>query len=94
VLAYFVRDLAEVRAVRNALAVPLRVVRLAVPLADIERRLAGDVTSGRRDDLREAAASLAAGEGAGVEDVLIGNDRPVGVVAREVLGFLGWGSDP
>lgn len=94
VLAYFVRDLAEVRRVRDALAVPLRVVRLAVPLADIERRLAGDVTSGRRDDLREAAASLATGEGAGVEDVLIGNDRPVGVVAREVLGFLGWGSDP
>jgi len=94
VLAYFVRDQAEVQGIREALAVPLRVVRLAVPLADIERRLAADVTSGRRDDLREAAASLAAGEGAGVEDVLIGNDRPVGVVAREVLGFLGWGSDP
>jgi len=43
--------------------------------------------------LREAAASLAAGEGAGVEDVLIGNDRPVGVVARDVLDFLGWDSD-
>jgi len=92
VLAYFVRDQAEVRGVRDVLAVPLRVVRLAVPLGDIERRLAGDVTSGRRDDLREAAASLAAGEGAGVEDVLIGNDRPVGVVAREVLDFLGWDS--
>jgi len=92
VLAYFVRDLAEVRRVRGALAMRLRVVRLAVPLADIERRLAGDVTSGRRDDLREAAASLAAGEGAGIEDVLIGNDRPVGVVAREVLDFLGWDS--
>jgi hypothetical protein len=90
VLAYFVRDQAEVRGVRDALAVPLGVIRLAVPLADIERRLAGDVTSGRRDDLREAAASLAAGEGAGVEDVVIGNDRPVGVVAREVLAFLGW----
>jgi adenylylsulfate kinase len=92
VLAYFVRDQAEVQGIREALGVPLRVVRLAVPLADIERRLAGDVTSGRRDDLREAAASLATGEGAGVEDVLIGNDRPVGVVAREVLDFLGWDS--
>jgi hypothetical protein len=90
VLAYFVRDQAEVRAVREALGVPLRVVRLAVPLGDIERRLAGDVTSGRRDDLREAATSLAAGEGTGVEDMVIGNDRPVGVVAREVLAFLGW----
>jgi hypothetical protein len=61
-----------------------------VPLGDIERRLAGDVTSGRRDDLREAATSLAAGEGTGVEDVAIGNDRPVGIVARDVLAFLGW----
>jgi hypothetical protein len=68
----------------------LRVVRLEVPLPDIERRLASDVTSGRRDDLREAAASIAAAEGAGVEDVVIGNDRPIGVVAQDVLSFLGW----
>jgi hypothetical protein len=92
VLAYFVRDQAEAQEIREVLAVPLRVVRLAVPLDDIERRLASDVTSGRRDDLREAAASLAAGDGTGVEDVVIGNDRPVGVVAREVLTFLGWDS--
>jgi hypothetical protein len=92
VLAYFVRDPAEVHGVREALGVRLRVVRLIVPLADIERRLAGDVTSGRRDDLREAAASIAADEGAGVEDVVVGNDRPVGIVARDVLTFLGWES--
>jgi hypothetical protein len=90
VLAYFVRDPAEVHRVREALGVPLRVVRLTVPLADIEQRLAGDVTSGRRDDLREAATSIAADEGAGVEDVVIGNDRPVGIVAGDVLTFLGW----
>jgi hypothetical protein len=58
--------------------------------ADIERRLAGDVTSGRPDDLREAAASIAVAEGAGVEDVAISNDRPIGVVARDVMTFLGW----
>jgi hypothetical protein len=89
VLAYFVRSLSEVGGVRETLGLPLRVVRLEVPLPDIERRLPGDVTSGRRDDLR-AAASIAAAEGAGVEDVVIGNDRPVGVVARDVLTFLGW----
>jgi hypothetical protein len=54
------------------------VVRPEVPLPDIERRLSGDVTSGRRDDLRAAAASIAAAEGAGVEDAVIGNDRPSG----------------
>jgi hypothetical protein len=90
VLAYFVRSPREVQRVRDALRVPLRVVRLIVPLPDIERRLASDVTSGRRDDLREAASSIAAAEGAGVEDVAIGNDRPVGVVAQDVMTFLGW----
>ena len=90
VLAYFVRSPGEVADVREALGLPLRVVRLVAPLPDIERRLAGDVTSGRRDDLRAAAASIATAEGVGVEDVAIGNDRPVGVVARDVMTFLGW----
>jgi hypothetical protein len=76
--------------VREALGLPLRVARLAVRLPEIERRLAGDVTSGRRDDLRAAAASIAAAEGTGVEDVVISNDRPIGVVARDVMTFLGW----
>jgi hypothetical protein len=53
-------------------------------------RLAGDVTSGRRDDMREAAASISAAEGVGVEDVTIKNDRPIGIVARDVMTFLGW----
>ena len=90
VLAYFGRSAGEVQGVREALGLPLRVVRLTVHLPDIERRLAGDVTSGRRDDLREAASSIAAAEGAGVEDVTIGNDRPIGVVARDVMTFLRW----
>jgi hypothetical protein len=89
VLAYFV-PAPQVQRVRDALRVPQRIVRLIVPLPDIERRLASDVTSGRRDDLREAASSIAAAEGAGVEDVAIGNDRPVSVVARDVMTFLGW----
>jgi hypothetical protein len=90
VLAYFVRSRGEVQGVRQALGLPLQVVRLTVPLPDIGRRLASDVTSGRRDDLREAASSIAAAEGAGVEDVAISNDRPIGVVARDVMTFLGW----
>ena len=86
VRACFARSPGQVQAVREALGLPLRVV----PLPDIERRLASDVTSGRRDDLREAALSIAAAEGAGIEDLAIGNDRPIGVVARDVMTFLGW----
>ncbi len=40
--------------------------------------------------MREAAASIAGAEGAGVEDVVIRNDRPVDVVTRDVMTFLGW----
>ena len=90
VLAYFVRDAAEVQAIRAALDLPLKVVRLAVPLAVIEQRLASDVTSGRRDDLHEAAEQIATAEGAGLEDATIANDRPVHVVAQEIMAFLGW----
>ena len=90
VLAYFVRSPGEVRGVQEAVGLPLRVVRLTVPLSGIERRLASDVTSGRRDDLREAASSIATAEGTGIEDVVISNDRPIGVVARDVLTFLEW----
>lgn len=90
VLAYFVRSPSEVQGVRETLGLPLRVVRLTVPLPAIERRLASDVTSGRRDDLREAASSIATAEGAGIEDAAVSNDRAVGVVARDVMTFLGW----
>jgi hypothetical protein len=90
VLAYFVRTPDEVQGVRAALGLPLRVARLTVPFSAIKQRLAGDFTSGRRDDLREAASSIATGEGTGVEDVTIRNDRPIEVVARDVMEFLGW----
>ena len=90
VLAWFVRDHGALRGVRDAAGVPLRVVRLSVPLSDIERRLSVNVTTERQDDLRVAAASIAAGEGAGVEDVVVDNDRPVPVVAQEVMTWLGW----
>lgn len=53
VLAYFVRSPGEVEGVREALGLPLRVVRLTVPLPAIERRLASDVT-----DLGDASIIL------------------------------------
>jgi hypothetical protein len=46
------------------------------------RTTSRNLPSGRRDDLRDAAASIAAGEGLGVEDIVVRNDRAVGTVAR------------
>lgn len=90
VLAYFVRNAAEVQAIRETLGLPPKVVRLTVSLSVIDQRLASDVTNGRRDDLREAAVSIATAQGVGFEDITISNDRPVSVVAHEVMTYLGW----
>jgi hypothetical protein len=90
VLACALRDQAELDSLRAALPMPLRVVRLTVPLPEIERRLRSDVTSGREDDLREAAVWLAASEGEGIEDLAISNERPIRQVALEILAWLGW----
>jgi len=90
VLAYFVPDRGTLDAIKEALAVPLRVVRLSVPITEIERRLSADVTSGRKDDLRDAAESIAASAGAGVEDLLIENTRSVQEIAGAVMSWLAW----
>jgi hypothetical protein len=91
ILAGFVGDPWKLEALRGALRMPLRVVRLELPLNEIERRLRSDATTGRRDDLREAAAQIAGSEGVGLEDLAIANDRPVHQVAKEIIDWLGWG---
>jgi len=90
VLSHFVRSQDALRGIRKAVGVPLRVVRLSVPLPDIAQRLAADVTTERQEDLREAARQIAADEGVGIEDVMVANDRPVAGVARQVMSWLGW----
>ena len=90
VAAYFVAGTQELLGIREAIVVPLRVVRLSVPLPDIERRLAADVTTERKEELREAARQIATGEGVGVEDVVVANDRPIGIVAQQIMAWLGW----
>jgi chloramphenicol 3-O-phosphotransferase len=90
ILARAIRNGSEVDGLRAMLAMPLRVVRLTLPLDEIERRLRSDVTTGRQDDLREAATWISDAEGVGIEDLAIANDLPVRQVAMEVLDWLGW----
>lgn len=92
VLARAIRDGAELDSLRAVLPMPLKVVRLTVPLQEVEERLRSDVTSGRRDDLREAAVWIADSRGVGIEDVTISNDRPIREVAVDILDWLGWKS--
>ncbi len=91
ILAGFVGDRGKLETRRGELRMPLRVVRLALALDEIERRLRSDATTGRRDALREAAAQIAASEGVGLEDLAVPNDRPVHQVATEIIDWLGWG---
>jgi adenylylsulfate kinase-like enzyme len=91
ILAYSVRSRADLDEIRAVIPAPLTVVRLTVPLDEIERRLRSDVTAGRHDDLREAAAWLAGSVGAGLEDLAVANDRAIRDVALDVLARLGWG---
>jgi hypothetical protein len=90
VLAKAIRDAAELEDLRAGLPMPLKVVRLTVPMEEIEERLSRDPTTGRRDDLRDAAAWVAASSGVGIEDLAVPNDRPIREVAIDVLDWLGW----
>jgi hypothetical protein len=90
VVAWFVRDNAALPSIQEAVGVPLRVVRLTVPLEGIRQRLATDPTAGRADDVREAEAQIAAAEGVGVEDLMVANDRPIAEVAAQIMNWLGW----
>lgn len=90
ILARSVRDRAELDGVKAALPMPSKVVRLTIPLEEIEKRLRSDVTAGRQDDLREAAAWVAASIGAGLEDFTVTNDRPIRAVAMHILDRLEW----
>ena len=90
VLAGLLSGADELERLRDTLGMRLRVVRLTLPIGEIERRLAPDPTSGRRDDLERAREQVADEIGAGLEDLAISNDRPIGEVAAEMVHWLGW----
>jgi adenylylsulfate kinase-like enzyme len=90
VLARAIRTVADRRSIEGVLEMPVRVVRLVVPMEEVERRLQAGVTSARQDDLQEAGEWLA-GEEDDVADLTVSNHgRPIREVADEVLAWLGW----
>ncbi|MDQ3880770.1 MAG: hypothetical protein M3295_06840 [Chloroflexota bacterium] len=79
---------AELEGLQRAVSMPMRVVRLEVPLAEIERRLAPDPTAGRVGDLRVAREWIESERGVGLEDVTVDGDRPIREVALKILHIL------
>ena len=90
VLAGLLTGADERERMRETLGMPMRVVRLTVPMEEIERRLAPDPTSGRAGDLEEARRQVATGVGVGLEDVAVDNHRPSAETASELVRWLGW----
>ena len=90
-LAWSIRDQTHLDAVRRAVPVPLRVVRLDVSAQMVADRLSSDPAEERRsDDLRVARRWLATGRGAGLEDLLVPGDQPVRVTSEAICSWLGW----
>ena len=90
VLAGAVRSQADLAEIRAAVGHPVQVVRLVVPLDEIERRLASSVTTGRVKDLRESPEVLADLEAADIDALDFANDGDVHELAINVLDALGW----
>ena len=85
VIAGAIRNAWEVDALRGVLPMRVTVVRLDVPIDEIERRIGSDDTEGRQNDLRRAREWIEAGEGIGFEDVVIANTAPLREVALTVI---------
>jgi hypothetical protein len=90
VLALSIETLADLESITAVLPMPLKVVRLTVPLETIRERLRSDVTTGRQVDLHWAGVWIDEGRGSGFEDFEVPNDRPIREVALDVLSRLGW----
>ena len=90
VCAGYVGSAEELHAIRTTLDMPVTVVHLEVPWREIERRLMSVLTSGREDDLREAAAQSASGTSSVRADMVVRNDRLVSEAAVELVQRLGW----
>ncbi len=89
-LAGFVHQRSTVAAIRDAIEMPLFVVRLTVPLAVIEARLRSAPDVARLDDLETSREALAADAGVGLEDAVVENVGPIRDASIRVLEAAGW----
>jgi hypothetical protein len=90
-LAWWVAHRGQLEALRAAVAVPLRVVRLEVDAALVQQRLRADPTQERRqDDVATGLRRLEERRGEGLEELALLGDRPVRETSEAVCRWLGW----
>jgi gluconate kinase len=80
-------------AMREAVGVPLKVVRLRVQASVVRARLEGDPNASRADDLAQALERLDEGDDGTQVDAEVDADAPVSNLAAEVLAVIGWVPD-
>jgi hypothetical protein len=88
-LAGYLEDADAVAGIAHAVGMPMKVVRLDVPIEVIEQRIG----HGRSEELEVARAALAAGRLDAVGDLALAGDRPVAELATEIRAWLGWMGD-
>jgi len=88
VMAGTIKTRPELDQLRGVLPEPLSVVRLSVPIDEIERRLRADALTSRADDLEVSRSGPDAG--AEIADLTLSNEGPIADVAKRVLDWLGW----
>jgi GTPase SAR1 family protein len=89
-LAGAVRSRAELDRIRDAVGVPLDVVRLHVSQDEIRRRLTPAITTGRAKDLRESPDVLADQDAGEIDALDFANGGDVRELAVGVVMRLGW----
>lgn len=89
-MAWAMEDARDLDSLRKAVSMPLGVVRLTVPPDVIRARLSSSPTTGRQSDLAVAEQWIARGTGTNIADIEISNDRPISLVANDILQWLNW----
>jgi hypothetical protein len=90
VLAGFVAHEADLAAIRAAMAMPLRIVRLTAPERILQQRLGSSPTNAQLEDFERVRVWLAHGIGVGLEDAEVENTGSIRATALIVLEVMGW----
>jgi KaiC/GvpD/RAD55 family RecA-like ATPase len=89
VLTRAIRTQHELDSLRAVVGPSTTVVELVLPVDEIARRLGDDVTAARADDLREVEEWLSDRDRPEPDHQVV-NDRPLDVVAAQVVALLDW----